>query len=230
MSSLKIPQSTIGLTSLLRAALTAVEQDRQSGDHWLSEAWQTQARHILPDLIAKTEAVQRLAAARALRVAEQNALVEPLKVYVRDFLVVARRRALRLGWGRDYFAGFGLTSGGKLPNPAGMEQAFLWADLLLREEAIAVAHGFAPMVNPSAAEVQALYEQAAAAQTAVSLADQHLQQAQHTLDEARQRAYACAKECAAEMRFALRHHDPDDGRRIMRRYGWHYFTPKAKAE
>jgi len=84
---------------------------------------------------------------------------------------------------------------------------------------MAVAAGYPPMCNPSAAELTAILHTTQTAIDRVTTAERAYDQAQEALAAQRAQADQLIAEIMTELRFALRRHDAPSQRRILRTYG-----------
>ncbi len=89
----------------------------------------------------------------------------------------------------------------------------------MQGDAEAVAAGYPPMANPSAAELQAVLETARSEVGDVAVADRAYDQAQAAVAALRAEADDWVAEVMGQLRLHLRRQEPPSQRRIMRTYG-----------
>jgi hypothetical protein len=165
------------------------------------------------------EATQAALGGRVSETAESNEAVEKLKMYVSHLWTSISNRAQRLNLSAGMLNYYGLTSGGTRPTPSGQAEWLQLAEQIVSGDAKAVEAGFAPIAEPSAAELQAVLTSAIAETNDVVVADRAYDVAQANLAVFRAPADALIQEVRDVILFATRRMDAPSQRRILRTYG-----------
>jgi len=213
------PRNDRARVAFLRQAIASAQIDIDAGQAYVSQDLIDQAGGAAQALSAAQLAATSCLSQRIREVEQRNEALQRLAYYVRDFWEVARRRLRRLEQPDAVLTFYGLTLDGAIPNPSRADDWLLIAAHVVQGEAEAVAAGWPPMGNPSAAELTAVLEAAQTAVDRVTTADRAYDQAQEALAARRAHADQLIAEIMTELRFALRRHDAASQRRILRRYG-----------
>ncbi len=206
------------LTFLKRAAATGTD-DLAAGNAYVSQGTLDAVNAFLPDFAAAVNALSDKLGARTKEIHERAAALEQLKFCTRDLWEVLKRRARRQGQPAVVLQFYQLPLDGTTPKPTTREEWLTLAGRVVQGDADAVAAGFPPMANPSAAELQAVLEAARSEAGDVAMADRAYDQAQAAVAALRSRADELAAEVMAELRFYLRKEQAPSQRRILRTYG-----------
>ena len=159
---------------------------------------------------------------RSVEVAEKQTAVAELDRYVRDYWNVLERRIVREKLPHALFVEFDLLLGGDDPVGRAVTDMLKYADNIKEGESSIVAKGYAPMCNPSAAEVAVKRAAVSTESADVIIADTALDESQHALEDARAEADKLIRFVVAQLDMALYGSDADDVRRIKERYGFKF--------
>ncbi len=209
------------LTFLKRSAVTG-PQDVKSGNPYVSQETLVAIAAFLPDFETAVHAVNEKMGARSKEVRERAAAIERIGLYARDLWAVLKRRASRLDQPAEVLTFYQLPLNGTIPKPTSQEQWLTLAAQVVKGDADAVAAGYPAMINPSAAELQAVLDAARSESDDVAMADRAYDAAQEAVEALRDQADEWISEVMAELRFNLRKRDAPSQRRIMRTYGATY--------
>jgi hypothetical protein len=219
MPTAKRPRSNLKLLAFLQRALTTGRQDRDQGQPLLDDATLQAIETFLADWEPKVGQLSPLLAARSQATRRSERAVRELETYVRDVRAVQKRRIARQRLPAGVYRYYGMELDGSSPRAGARQQWIVWAQQLVAGDDDAVAAGYAPSSNPSAAEVADKLALAQAELDEVALADRAYDQAQEAVAEGRARAKELTREVMAQLRFNLRRQTPESQRRVMRSYG-----------
>ena len=223
MPKYRAPQSDIGRLAFMNKAIATSAIDQAKGTAYLDAV-------LLADLTAHytayNTAYAETEAALSKRVgetAESNAALETLKMYVSHLWTTIGNRAQRLNLSAGVFRYYGLNQDGSRPNVSNTREAWIeLAKQIVQGDAQAVTAGFAPAVEPTALELQAVLDSAIAEANDAVSADRDYDLAQARLAEFRPRADELIQEVRDVIMFATRRMDAPSQRRILRSYGATY--------
>jgi hypothetical protein len=219
MAELRYPTSDSSRLALLEAALTEIPLDESVQ---LPPAFVTDMQTFVTSYRPLVEKVQEERAKRGLEVTEKRTAVNQLDRYVRDFWAVLERRVIREGLNEALLLTYNLPLDGNNPKGGRMEDWLEWAAAIVKGEETAVSNGFAPMSNPSAAEVDAIRLAAIAEAADVRNADRDLDHAQHALDDVRAEADKLIRLLSGQLDMAMYGISADDVRHTKARFGFTY--------
>ncbi|RLC28213.1 MAG: hypothetical protein DRH37_09855 [Deltaproteobacteria bacterium] len=226
----RYPQADKDRLMLLESCAEQIARDVADTRAYIPAALATAIQaHILVFGPAVTRAMN-MRGQRSVEVGEKQTAVAELDRYVRDYWNVLERRIVREKLPRGLFVEFDLLLGGDDPAGRSMTDMLKYADNIAQGEASIVAKGYAPMCNPSAAEVAAKRAAVSTESTDVIVADTALDEAQHTLEDARAEADKLIRFVVAQLDMALYGSDADDIRRIKERYGFKFEGETAVVE
>jgi hypothetical protein len=204
---------------LLNRAVQSATGDREARREYVPQEWIDEATAFLETYRPKVQAITRQIGARSKEISERDDAIARLSTYVRHGWRVLKMRVARLGEPESLLRTYGLTLGGGIPQSARPDEWLQYASQFIEGDADAVAQGYEPMVNPSAAEIQAELTAASAEVADVSDADAVLDDAQATAADDAPRADELISDLVDYLGFSLRKLDGPSPRRIMRRYG-----------
>jgi len=213
------PRNDLARIAFLQTAVSTAQIDTNAGRAYLSPDLIDQAAAMTQALSAAQQSATSCLSQRSQEVERRNEAQQRLIYYVRDFWEVARRRMRRLGQPDAVLTFYGLTLDGTIPNPSRTDDWLSIAARVIWGEDQAVAAGYPPMCNPSAAELTAILHTTQTAIDRVTTAERAYDQAQEALAAQRAQADQLIAEIMTELRFALRRHDAPSQRRILRTYG-----------
>ncbi|MCT4647069.1 MAG: hypothetical protein N4A74_18925 [Carboxylicivirga sp.] len=229
MPRIRKPLSAIDrLVFLKKAVNTANNEDSEK---LISDKTILQATNVitpletnLGDLASKKSEAQK-------EIREKNTAISILQTYVRDIWEGMRRRVYRERLPLDVFPYYQLPKSGTSPKLASEGQWKETAALIIKGEASAIEHGFAPMSNPTVEELSVKLEEAKKESADITVADQNLDASQEAVSNLMPDAVAAIDRIIAELNFNLYDKDDASKRRIMRNYGVRYeLTEKEEAE
>ena len=220
MIRLQYPRADKDRLMLLQSCDEQIARDVADGRAYIPAALASAIQaHILILDPAVTRAMN-LRGQRSVEVEEKQTAVSELERYVRDYWNVLERRIVREKLPRGLFVEFDLLLGGDDPVGRAVTDLLKYADNIAEGEASITAKGYAPMCNPSAAEVAAKRAAVSTESADVIVADTALDDAQHALEDARAEADKLIRFVVAQLDMALYGSDADDIRRIKQRYGF----------
>jgi len=208
----------------LYRAIQSATSDRAEGREYVPQEWLDQATAFLQTYRPKVDAISRQIGLRSIEIGERDVVISRLATCVRHGWQVLKLRVERLGQPEGVLRLYGLPLEGGVPRRATPDEWLTYARLFVEGDAAAVAQGYAPMANPSAAEVQAELTVASAEVDDVSAADAGVDEAQASAATDAAQADALIADLMDYLAFNLRRQDAPSQRRIMRRYGvkFHY--------
>jgi hypothetical protein len=222
MPSFDAPRSDANRLLFLKKSLEMGRKDADSGLSLVDK----DTLDAVEAFIMRFEPVYlNLNAALAQRIketGEKTSALTDLQTWVRDFWEVGKRRVYRLKLSTALLAYYGLAQDGTVPKSTSETGWLDFAAQIVKGDADAVAAGYPPMINPSAAEVAAQLVMARAEAGQVGGTDRVYDQAQEAVAALRPEADTLIQEIADQLRFNLRKKDEPSQRRIMRSYGAHF--------
>lgn len=213
------PHSDADRLAFLKHTLTSSQNRRALDAAELSLETETGLAAFVPQFESAFDALTSTQSARMRETRQRREALEKLSVYVRDLWEGLRRRVRRLGEPAEVYIYYGLPLDGMTLKPSRQTEWLVIAADVVRGDAEAVADGYPPMANPSAAEVAAVLASAQAEAGEADIADRTFDQAQEDIAMLRVEADQWVRDIMAELRFVLRRKSPESQRRIMRTYG-----------
>lgn len=210
----------------LKKSVETTASDNQNGGAHLSadivEKAQTLITNLEQGMGEKAAVVSNAQKERQ----EKNEAVDKLKTYIRDFWEVARRRIYREGLPVELLAYYQLPKSGFSPVLSTDGSALEMAPLIIKGDADAVANGHPAMINPSAEDLQKVFDIARKEASDVSVADRALDEVQEKVSNLMPESRRIIDRIIAELEFNLYDKDDSSKRRIMRNYGVQYELAK----
>lgn len=213
------PNSDADRLAFLKHTLTSSRNRRAAAKAELSLDTETGLAAFVPQFESAVDAVTSTQSARIRETRQRREALEKLSMYVRDLWAVLRRRVRRLGEAPEVHTYYRLPLDGTTLKPTRQLDWLVIAADVVRGDADAVAAGYPPMANPSAAEVAAVLAAAQIEAGEADSADRKLDQAQEAIALLRGEADQWVRDIMAELRFVLRRKSSASQRRIMRTYG-----------
>lgn len=226
----KLPQNDNALAGTLYRIVTTGRQDLAAGRPLVNAATLDEIDALLADWSPKLSLVTSQRAAHTQEVHEAVAAVRTLSVYVRDAWEVQKRRIAREGLPSALLALYGLPQAGRVPQNIRAHEWAGWAQKLIDGDAAAVAQGYAPLANPSAAEIAAKLAQTEKETPEVDVADRAWDEAQAAVARGRAIGLGLVKEAWTQIRFNLRRQSNESVRRVMRLYGAQFRSSREPIE
>lgn len=217
-----VADSDIARLSFFRKALVTGPQDIANNIHYLDAAFLAEVAAFYERYNAEYEALSAALGTRVREVAEGNAALEVLKKHVSHLMDTIHKRVDRLGLDSGVLLFYQMTQEGVRPHPTAQEDWVRLAQSLVHGDAAAVAAGYAPVVEPTAVELQTvltIYVQKLADATA---ADRAYDVLQAKVAAQRPQADAYIQEIFDRVTFGTRQMDKPSQRRILRSYGARY--------
>lgn len=212
------------LTFMAKAVQTATDDAAVAGSTPLLPA------PLLADLTAHyaafkaaSNAVQTALGNRKAETAENTAAMARLKMYISHMQTAVFHRALREGHPARVLDYYRLNSDGTKPTLTTQREQLLMAEALIAGDAEAVAAGYAPTNSPTAAELQAVYDDAMAQAGDVPQADKAYDNAQTAIAVLRPEADRLVKAVRAAILYGTYEMDAASQRRVLRNYGARYY-------
>ncbi len=215
----EVPASDIYRLAFLQRAHATGLQDVAAGAGLVNQETLDAIAAFLPGFQAAMGAVSARLGARAKETQERLEAIERVKLYTRDLWEVVKRRVRRLDQPAAVLSFYRLPLDGTVPNPTTQEDWLAMAAQVVGGDTEAVAAGYPAMVNPSAAELQAVLDAALSEAADVAAADRAYDQAQAAVAALRPQADELLEEVMADLRYRLRKEDAPSQRRVMRTYG-----------
>jgi hypothetical protein len=235
MPRIRTPESDEGRAQLLSKATKTAAADAAAGRRYLPATVTTEIGDFLqdqagpPPVPGYNSKVLKLTSSRAAlarEVSDSDAAEAVLETFMRDFWEVLKRRTFREKHSVAVLNYFDLPQDGTIPALSSRADRHLWAEKIAAGEAQAVAAGFPPMANPSAAEVAAKLARAETEAEQIVPKDREQELALEAVRAARPRAIELVDDVIKELGHNLRKMADGTARDIMRSYGVEYeFLP-----
>lgn len=230
MLKIEIPKGNNALLSTLHRIVTTGRQDAAAGRPLIEAATLDEIDAFLADWSPKLQLVTRRRSEHTKELHEALAVRRTLAVYVRDAWEVQKRRIAREGLPSALLALYGLPQDGRVPQGIRVDDWPIWAEKLIYGDAAAVAQGYAPLANPSAAEIAAKLALTQQETPEVTVADRAWDEAQEAVAQGRLIAGRLIREAMAQIRFNLRRESNESVRRVMRLYGAQFRSSRQPIE
>ncbi len=232
MPYIQQPRSDAERLNWLRRMADTGGQDTLAGRAYLPQPLLTEIAALAAAIGGAITAADETLAGRIKETAERQTALARLQTYVRDYWQGLTRRTAREGHDVRVLRLHGLAAEGQLPNSNRAEDWLLWAERIVAGDAAAVSDGFPPMCNPTAAEVQAVLDEARVEAADVAQADRSYDEAQAAQAELRTQADDLIDQAIGYLQLALRKLDAPSQRRVMRTYGvvFHTYTGEVLPE
>jgi hypothetical protein len=213
------PTSDLNRLRFLQRTVTSATADILAGDQYLSSDTVAKVTALAAEFEVALNAISSTQRTRSNEALERTEALTELSAAVRDLWAVLRRRVRRLKQPVNVLLFYGLPIDGNTPNPTVLDDWIPLGQSTINGDAEAVAAGFPPMSNPSAAELQLLLDSATAEAGEADASDRVYDKAQATVSDLRVGVDKMINDIMAELRFRLRDEDNASQRRIMRTYG-----------
>ncbi len=216
------PRSDFDRSRFLQRTAASAAADHAAGNFYISSETLTAVTALAAQFDTAVRAISGTKRARSQEALERSEALAELSAYVRDLWAVLRRRVRRLKQPANVLLYYGLPIDGETPHPTAQDAWLPIAADVVSGDAEAVAAGFPPMSNPSAAELQAVLDMALTEAGEADAADRIFDQAQAAVAGLRGEIDQMIDDVMSELRFTLRREDKPSQRRIMRTYGAKY--------
>ena len=221
------PNSDISrLTFMSRALKTAEATALEGGTERIPAALMAELTIHYAAYHAAYEAAEVARSRRKITTAESAAAMSRLQMFVSHLWTSVYNRAQRENHPAGLLGYYKLNNNGNRPTLTRREEWLEIAALVVAGDAKAVADGYPPAANPSAAEVQTVLATAVAESNDVPLADAAYDEAQAAVDALRGKADSLIKAVRAAIIYSTYEMDPPNQRRVLRNYGsvYRYFS------
>ncbi len=216
MGTIKKQYSDNGKTHVLQ---TTSKTAKSSGDDYVSEETIQKIDAFLPSWIEKQLQLNQFLSTREKEVREKNEAIGKLDMIIRDVWEVEKRRVRRLELPAEVLTYYELPLSGIVPKIRKEKDLLATAANMIKGDEEAVAAGYDPIVNPSAAELKVALEAAKKELSEVAPADRNHDKAEEAVADLRPEADSLIEDVVDELRFKLRKRDAASQRRIILSYG-----------
>ncbi len=224
MAKIYYPRSDRDRLNVLEKSVEQSAQDRVVGQAYVVPVqMETIVQTFLIDYRPAVDLVLEMRGKRGKEVGEKTTAVSKLARFVRDFWEVLERRIEREELNRGLFIEYNQLLSGENPDGRSVQDWLDNAEYIIKGEDRAIADGFAPMANPSAAEVAAMRTAAVTEAADVDLAQSKLGKAQLEADALRPEADRLIRVMNAQLDITLYGVPSDTVRGIKERYGFTFY-------
>lgn len=213
------PKNDEARLTFVNAALETSKADRAASGSAISTETETALAAFVPQFKAAYEALSSTQTVRSREARQRREAMAALETTLLDMWEGVRRRARRLGHSVELLSYYGLPMDGTNVRPTSTEGWIALSGRAIHGDAEAVAAGYPPICNPTAAELQTAMDTAQTETSEAKQADRVFDQAQADLAVLREEANGWIEEVMADLRYNLRRLDSESQRRIMRTYG-----------
>jgi hypothetical protein len=231
MPRLRRPFTAMDCLVFLKKAEETTESDSGDGKKYISNSTINKSKQLTQKL---ESGLGNLGGSKSLsqkEIREKNQSITHVSTYVRDICEGVRRRVYRENLPLEVFAFYQMPKTGKTPIINSDGQLMELASLIIAGDATAIEQGYAPISNPSVAELQIKLDKARKEAKDVAVADKQLDEAQEAVSGLMPEAKELVDRVIAELNFNLYDKDDASKRRIMRNYGVRFeFTKNEPAE
>lgn len=227
------PTSDLRRMQTLERILSVHAQDAAAGKEFVRTAVIAEATAIQPQFEAALDSLSNTLAGRSKAVLDKDEAFKLLEWGVRDAWEGMKRRVRRQGLGANVLHYYGLPESGEVPKGMPYAEWLPHCKTVMDGDAEAVADGYAPLGDPTLAELQTLYAAAKAAYDAIPMADRAYDDAQAAVAALRTQVDVVLAKVVRDMRYNLgvvAELDKESERRIIRGYGFNYVTVGNTAE
>lgn len=213
------PQSDISRLTFMSRAIKTAEATLLEGTQRVPAPLLAEMTAHYAAYRAAYDAAEAALSRRKTETAESAAAMGRLQMFVSHLWTSVYNRAQRENYPVGQLGYYKLNSDGSRPTPTRREEWLEIATSVVAGDAQAVAAGYPPAVNPSAAEVQAVLTTAVAESNDVPIADAAYDAAQAAVDALRAKADSLIKATRAAIIYSTYDMDPSSQRRVLRNYG-----------
>lgn len=213
------PKNDEARLTFVNAALETSKADRAASGSAISTETETALAAFVPQFKAAYDALSSTQTVRSREARQRREAMAALETTLLDMWEGVRRRARRLGHSVEVLSYYGLPMDGTNIRPTSTEGWISLSGRAIHGDAEAVAAGFPPICNPTAAELQAAMDTAKTETSEAKQADRVFDQAQSDLAVLREEANGWIEEVMADLRYNLRRLDSESQRRVMHTFG-----------
>lgn len=216
------PDSDVKRLAFLRQAIETGERDVANGDMFVSQALLEQLKLFHPTYEVAHRALSDRLGTRIREVEESDRAAARVELFLRHLWDSISHRVQRQGLSAEVLRHYQLPISGDRPRLSHRSEILEMAALVVSGDAAAVADGYAPVQEPSAAELQAVLLQARSEAGDIQEAEREYIKVQSEVAALRSEADALIKAVVASVTFATFHETLPRQRRQLRRYGAQY--------
>ena len=231
MPTLNKPTSDHDRIILLDNIVLTGNQDNLAGDNLVDQATLDAITNFLPGFKTAEINVKAKAEIKITQVQEKGDSIRMVEINCRDTWEGVKRRKVRLNLPDVYLTYYELPLDGKVPK---IDSDGDWLKTLrniIEGDARAVAAGYPATSDPTAAEMQTVYDNGMDEFDDVARADREHDQAQAAIAELRPKADEFINEVYDQLMFNTRKMDKASQRRVARTYGYRYdYSPGEPPE
>ncbi|MBI9063478.1 MAG: hypothetical protein JEZ14_15960 [Marinilabiliaceae bacterium] len=230
MPRLRKPEAALARLVFFKQVVETSEKDTGGKGPYVSAATVERTKQFIPGLESGLGNISQFTSLTQKEIREKNQAMTVLKVYIRDFWEVLKRRVYREQLPLDLFALFQLPKSGKVPALSSNRECLEMAELIIKGEAVALESGYAPMTNPDVSQLSEKLDIARKELKDVSEADLQLDKVQESVSGLMPEAKKLVDRIIAELEFNLYEKEDAGKRRIMRNYGVQYEVTKNEVQ
>lgn len=219
MPTYQVPRSDVDRLAFMNRAMKTANAIPVDGTQRLPAQLLTDLTAHYAAYRAAYDAVEAALSQRKTETAESAAAMARLEMFISHLWTAVYNRAQRENQPVGVLGYYKLNNDGSRPTPTRREEWLEMALSVINGDAMAVADGYPAAVNPSAAEVQAVYDTAVAETDDVPAADAAYGEAQAAVAALRPQADKLIKATRAAILYSTYDMEPAAQRRILRNYG-----------
>ncbi len=210
-------KSRVGLLSTTEDFVTKISTS--GGEIHISQRSVNLASSLIPGYREMILQVNSEKENRGREIEERNVAVKKCDTYNRHFFSALKNRVSREELPLSILSLYGLPTSGIIPHARTASDIVEITKSLISADAEAVVKGYEAMANPSAAQLEAVLQEAEKEMNDAVDSDSKVNSKESQLADIRDEADELISEIIAELRFNLRREEEVDQRRIMRSYG-----------
>lgn len=230
MPSFKSPTSDKDRLAFLEAVQVTAQANQAEGDTFIQMDTLTEITAFLAVFQARYEAVPESRRALQERRAARKEAVQTVRQLLLSYWTVAKLQAQRLEYPPHVMAYYGLYQDGRRPRASSITDVLAYAQMAVSGDAAAVAQGYRPVHNPSAAELETALTAAQAAHLAVPEAERDYSDALAALAQSREQANWFIRLTYNELRVSLMDRSSAERLRVMRTYGVTFYYRQQESD
>ncbi len=217
---------------VLSTLLKSYDQDALDGDSYIGADIYAKAMAAYVPFNAAMDAISAMQSARSTVIDEKNLAFKYLEWGVRDAWESMKRRVRRQDLNKNVILFYALPESGEVPKGMPYAEWLLYASDVIDGDGEAVTAGYAPLLDPSAAEITTLYNTAQTTHDAIRPADKAYDKAQTAVAAVRDDVDDVLAKVVRDMRYHLSvaGMDKESERRVMRGYGFTFVTVNSSPE
>lgn len=231
MPRYKAPNTDAARLSFLDKAVETATTTQLAGTSQIDAPLLAELTAHLALFRAANRTVQNALSDRTGETAEVTAAMSKLTMHISHMWTAVYHRYLREEQSVRILGYYRLGSDGNRPSITKRRDALLMADELIGGDAKAITEGFAPIAQPTVAELTAVRDRARTEVKDAPLADAAYDRAQAAVAALRPEADRLIKEARDMILYAARNMDAASQRRVLRNHGaQYYYLPSEKID